>query len=130
MMTPDLQAALICEDVRIEASGANTLVGVINVIAAPNYPLRVMKLCVYTRWTNGQGSFQQSTRILNEDETEIGRVETPFTLRGQDLHATNVAIFGGLEFPTPGDYAAEIYLDGDLQRRFTVRAMQMQQPPK
>ncbi len=129
MMTPDLQAALVCEDVRIEASGANTLVGVINVIAAPNYPLRVIKLCVYTRWTNGQGSFRQETRILNEEEKAIGHTVTPFTLRGQDLHATNVAFFGGLEFQKPGDYPVEILLDGDLELRFTIRAIEVEPPP-
>jgi len=130
MMTPDLQAALICEDVRLEASGANTLVGVINVIAAPAYPLRLIKLCVYTRWTNGNGSFIQGTRILNEEEKEIGRTETPFALRDQDLHATNVAFFGGLEFQQPGDYSIEILLDNDLKQRFTLRAIKVEQPPQ
>ncbi|MDR1190625.1 MAG: hypothetical protein LBK60_03035 [Verrucomicrobiales bacterium] len=130
MMSPDLQAALVCEDVRIEASGANTLVGVVNVIAAPQYPLRVLKLCVYSRWTNGQGQFKQTTRLLNDDEQEIGRVETQFVLHNQDLHATNVAVFGGLEFPQPGDYPVEILLDGDLKLRFTVRAIQVQPKPQ
>ncbi|MDR1303881.1 MAG: hypothetical protein LBK76_01530 [Verrucomicrobiales bacterium] len=129
MMTPDLQAALVCEDIRIEASGANTLVGVINVIAAPNYPLRVIKLCVYTRWNNGQGSFKQGIRILNEAEQEIGRTETPFVLRGQDSHTTNIAVFGGLEFRQPGDYAVEILLDDDLKLRFIVRAIQVPSAP-
>lgn len=130
MITPDLQAALVCEDVRLEASGANTLVGVINVIAAPEYPLRVIKLCVYTRWTGGQGSFKQTTRILNDDEKEIGRIETPFQLRGADLHATNIAFFGGLQFTKPGDYPVEILLDGDLQLRFSMRAVRHEPPPQ
>jgi hypothetical protein len=129
MMTPDLQAALICEDVRLEASGSHTLVGVINVIAAPAYPLRLIKLCVYTRWTNGQGSFVQGTRILNEEEKEIGHTETPFVLRNQDLHATNVAFFGGLEFQQPGDYSVEVLLDADLKQRFTLRAIKVEQAP-
>ena len=54
-VNPDLQAALACEDVRLEVSGSNTLVGVINAIMAPAFPLRIMKLCVYTRWCSGQG---------------------------------------------------------------------------
>jgi hypothetical protein len=128
MMTPDLQAALVCEDVRLEVSGANTLVGVINVIVAPAYPLRVVKFFIYTRWANGQGSFKQTTRILNEEETEIGHIETPFVLRDQDLHATNLAMFGGLEFKKPGDYPVEILLDGDLQLRFNLRAIKVDQP--
>ncbi|MDD5261456.1 MAG: hypothetical protein PHD76_06360 [Methylacidiphilales bacterium] len=128
-MTPDLQAALVCEDVRLEVSGSNTLVGVLNAIVAPAYPLRIMKLCVYTRWCSGQGEFLQTTRILaQDDEQELSRTETRFTLRGQDLHATNVAVFGGLEFKEPGDYPIEILLDGDLVLRFNLRAVKMEPP--
>lgn len=128
-MNPDLQAALACEDVRLEVSGSNTLVGVINAIVAPAFPLRIMKLCVYTRWCSGQGSFVQTTRILaQDDEHEISRTETNFTLHGQDQHATNVAVFGGLEFNSPGDYPIEVLLDNDLILRFNLRAAKIEAP--
>jgi hypothetical protein len=126
-MTPDLQAALLCEDVRIEASGSNTLVGVLHAIATPVLPVRVMKLCVFTRWCSGLGDFSQTTRILSEDESvELGRTETPFKLRNSDNHATNVAVFGGLEFSESGDYPIEILLDGDLKMRFNLRVVQLE----
>ncbi|NJK93037.1 MAG: hypothetical protein HC904_15185 [Blastochloris sp.] len=128
-MTPDLQAALLCEDVRIEASGSNTLVGVLHAIATPVLPVRVMKLCVFTRWCSGQGDFTQSTRILSEDEgSELGHTKTRFKLRDSDNHATNVAVFGGLEFSSEGDYPIEILLDGDLKLRFNLRVVQIQTP--
>ncbi|MDZ4789074.1 MAG: hypothetical protein SH807_09040 [Blastochloris sp.] len=127
-MTPDLQAALLCEDVRIEASGSNTLVGVLHAIATPMLPVRVMKLCVFTRWCSGLGDFNQTTRILSEDETtELGRTETPFHLNDTDNHATNVAVFGGLEFNNVGDYPIEILLDGNLHLRFNLRVFLVQQ---
>jgi hypothetical protein len=130
-MTPDLQAALLCEDVRIEASGSNTLVGVLHAIATPMLPVRIMKLCIFTRWCSGIGDFSQTTRILSEDErTELGRTETPFKLKNSDNHATNVAVFGGLEFSTVGDYPIEILLDGDLKLRFNLRVVQIENQPQ
>jgi len=129
-MTPDLQCALVCEDVRLEASGANTLVGVLHLIAAPGLPIRVMKFCVYTRWCNGTGSYTQTTRILtpDDDETELTRTETPFKLMSEDSHATNVAVFGGVEFADAGDYPVEILLDGDLILRFPLRVLTLPPP--
>jgi len=126
-MTPDLQAALICEDVRLEVSGSNSLVGVLNAILAPSFPLRVIKLCVFTRWCSGQGGFRQTTRILSaEDESELSHTETKFALRDEDIHATNVAVFAGLEFKRPGDYPVEILLDDDLKLRFNLRVLQLE----
>ncbi|MFQ3670685.1 MAG: hypothetical protein SNJ84_04430, partial [Verrucomicrobiia bacterium] len=104
-LLPDLQAALVCEDVRLEASGSNTLVGVINVIAAPSIPFRIIKLCVFTRWSNGEGRFVQKTRILLPSTEEvIAQSDTGFQLDTPGHHATNVAFFGGLEFGEWGDY--------------------------
>lgn len=129
-MTPDLQAALLCEDVRIEASGSNTLVGVLHAIGSPTLPLRLLKLCVFTRWCSGIGTFKQTTRILSEDEKScLGQTETRFKLDSSDNHATNVAVFAGLEFQTAGDYPVEILLDGDLKMRFNLRVIRMDSTP-
>ncbi|MGF1678566.1 MAG: hypothetical protein ACFCUX_05160 [Candidatus Methylacidiphilales bacterium] len=120
-MTPDLQCALVCEDVRLEVSGSNTLVGVINTIAAPQLPIRLIKLCVFTRWCSGEGSFQQTTRMLDQNENTMAQTRTPFRLAGEENHATNVAVFGGLEFTEPGAYPVEILLDEELVLRFPLQ---------
>jgi len=39
VILPDLQGCLLCEDVRCEFNGMQTLVGVINVIPAPTLPV-------------------------------------------------------------------------------------------
>ncbi|MEM9445114.1 MAG: hypothetical protein AAGA18_07150 [Verrucomicrobiota bacterium] len=128
-ISPDLQAALICEDVRMEANGGNTLVGVINIIAAPKLPIRVIKLCVFTRWCSGRGEFLQKTRILDIDEEhEIASAEAPFRLKNTENHATNVNVFGGMEFRKEGDYPVEICLENDLKLRFTLKIVKMSAP--
>jgi hypothetical protein len=121
---PDLQAALVCEDVRLEVNGFNTIVGVVNMIAVPVIPFRIIKFCVFTRWVSGEGNFIQTVRILRpDDEHEVAKTETHFEMTGGDAHTTNITLFGGLEFQQFGDYPIEILLDGDLFLRFSLRVV-------
>src|ERR1700683_3777806 len=98
-MIPDLQASFACEDVRVEASGAHTIIGIVNFIGAPTLPIQVIKLCVWTRWSSGVGQFVQETRLVGPDEvTILAAATTQFHLENENSHTTNVNIFGGLQF--------------------------------
>ena len=123
-MIPDLQASFACEDVRVEASGAHTIVGIINYIGAPSLPIQVIKLCVWTRWSSGLGQFEQMTRLVGpDDETILGTARTSFALTNEESHTTNVNIFGGVQFDHPGAHHVEILLDGEMKLRFPVRVV-------
>jgi hypothetical protein len=126
---PDLQAALVCEDVRFEVSGANTIVGVVNAVRSPQFPLRVMKMCVFTRWGSGEGQFTQTTRLLRPDEEILASTNTSFHLNNQELQATNIAVFGGVEFSSPGQYTVEILLDEELTLRFPLPVLGVKKKP-
>ena len=128
-MIPDLQASIVCEDVRVEASGAHTIVGVVNFIGAPQLPIQVIKLCVWTRWSSGIGQFEQVTRVIAPDEeTNLATAATRFRLDSEENHTTNVNIFGGLQFKEPGTYHVEILLDGELKLHYPLRVMIIQPP--
>jgi hypothetical protein len=45
-LLPDLQASILCEDVRQEVNGLQTLVGVISVLPTPSLPVGLLKLCL------------------------------------------------------------------------------------
>ena len=45
---PDLQASLLCEDVRQEVTGNFIFLGVIAVVAVPQLPVTANRLCVVT----------------------------------------------------------------------------------
>src|SRR5271170_3201820 len=97
-MIPDLQASFACEDVRVEASGAHSIVGIINFIGAPALPIQIIKLCIWTRWSSGVGEFVQVTRLVAPDEvTVLATAQTQFHLQHENSHTTNVNIFGGLQ---------------------------------
>ncbi len=123
-MIPELQASFACEDVRVEAGGAHSIVGIINFIGAPSLPIQVIKLCVWTRWSSGLGEFEQATRLIGPDEeTVLASATTQFRLGNEDSHTTNVNIFGGIQFHQVGAHHVEILLDGELKLRFPMRVV-------
>ncbi len=123
---PDLQASLLCEDVRTEISGQQTLVGVITVIPAPMLPVAFFKLCLWTRWCGGEGTFTQRSLIISsEDEQILAESQVEFTLNEFEGNATNVHVFGGVKFERYGVHHIEIHLDDELQLRFPMPVIQV-----
>ena len=123
-MIPDLQASFACEDIRVEASGAHTIIGIVNFIGAPKLPIQIIKLCIWTRWSSGIGQFEQVTRILAPDEvTVLATASTRFHLSNEESHTTNVNIFGGLMFREQGAHHIEILLDGELKLHYPMRVV-------
>lgn len=129
-MIPDLQASFACEDVRVEASGSHTVVGILNGIGSPQLPVRVLKMCIWTRWCSGSGDYQQRTRlVLPDDETVMAQAETKFRLNHEDSHVTNVNIFAGMEFKEAGNHHVEIMLNEHLRLRYPIR-VHLVKPPR
>src|ERR1700738_1963381 len=123
---PDLQSCVLCEDVRCEFNGMNTLVGVLNVIAAPSLPINYMRLCIWTRWCSGTGRFKQRSRIVGVDEQNVlAQAEVEFELKEMEGHATNVHYFGGVQFQQFGLHHVEIYLHDELRLRFPLPVVRL-----
>lgn len=124
---PDLQAAVLCEDVRAELSGQQTLVGVIGAIPTPSLPIGFFKLCLWTRWCGGNGDFIQTCLIYDpEEDHAIAQAEVPFSLADLNAHATNVHFFGGVQFQKYGTYHLEIQLDGEIRLRIPLPVIQVE----
>ena len=99
VILPDLQSCVLCEDVRHEFNGMQTLVGVINIVPAPQLPITCMRLCIWSRWCSGAGRFKQRSRIVGVDEQQVlAQAEVDFELKEMEGHATNVHYFGGVQF--------------------------------
>ncbi|HVR34816.1 MAG TPA: hypothetical protein VMS21_03085, partial [Methylomirabilota bacterium] len=91
---PDLQCAVLCEDVRQEVNGNFILVGVINHIRVPQLPVTALRLCLFTRWTAGVGQFTETVRLVAPDQSTIIRKgEVRFNIQDASHHATNVNAF-------------------------------------
>lgn len=115
---PDLQSCVLCEDVRCEFNGMQTLVGVVNVIPAQSLPVNYLRLCIWSRWCSGSGRFRQKSRIVGADEQQvIAQAEVEFELKEMEGHATNVHCFGGIQFQQFGLHHVEIFLENELRLR-------------
>lgn len=126
---PDLQACVLCEDVRQEANGQQTLVGIIGVIPAPIVPIGFFKLCLWSRWCGGMGNFVQQSSILHPDDDQpIARSEVSFSLPALDAHTTNVHVFGGIQFKKHGSYTVEVKIDDELRLRFVLPVVPVSPP--
>jgi hypothetical protein len=118
---PDLQCSLLCEEIRQEVTGNFFLVGVINFIRVPQLPVVAIKLSVFNRWTAGIGQFTESVRLIAPDQTTVLRKgEVKFALQDANLQATNVTIFGQVEFKTAGAYFVEVLVDDVMKLRYPV----------
>jgi hypothetical protein len=129
---PDLQCSLLCEEVRREVTGNFFLIGVINFIAVPQLPVVALKLSIFNRWTAGVGTFTETVRFIGPDQTSILRKgEVKFTLPDASMHATNVNMFGPVEFKAAGTYYIEVLVDQVMKLRYPVQIVlaPSQQPP-
>ena len=123
---PDLQSCVLCEDVRCEINGMQTLVGVINIIPAPSLPVNCFRLCIWSRWCSGSGKFRQKSRIIGVDEQQVlAQADVEFELREMEGHATNVHYFGGVQFQQYGLHHVEVFLENELRLRFPLPVVRM-----
>lgn len=129
-MTPDLQASLMCDDVRQERNGKFMLIGLFDAIGVPSYPVVFQRICIVNRWCCGMGDFKQRSRIVKPDGVTI-------LVEGQDVlvklpdseaSATSVELFINMRFETPGTYWVEILLDNDLKLRYPLKANAVNMP--
>jgi hypothetical protein len=118
---PDLQCSLLCEDIRQETSGNFILIGVVNFLRAPQFPIVALKLNVFNRWTAGVGQFTENVRLIGPDQTTVLRKgEVKFALKDPSLQATNVTVFGQVEFKAAGNYFVEVLVDDVMKLRYNI----------
>ena len=118
---PDLQCSLVCEEIRQEVTGNFFLIGVLSFIRVPQLPIVALKLCLFNRWTAGLGQFVETVRFIAPDQTTVVRKrELRFALQDAAMSATNVTVFGQVEFKAPGAYYVEVTVDDVMKLRYPV----------
>lgn len=127
-MIPDLQASLLCDDVRQEINGKFLLIGLFDVLAVPAFPAVIQRICIVNRWCCGEGDFKQHSRIIAADGKTlvIEGKNVPVKLPQAEATATCVEFFMNVRIESAGTYWVEILLDGDLRLRYPLRAVRVQ----
>lgn len=120
---PTLLFSVLCDDVRREDNGKFILIGLFETIGARSFPVRHPNLYVMNCWASGMGSFRQRTRIVTPENSKlIEDEETEFTLPSLKSKHRVVARFNNIHFQTPGEYAVEVLLNGELKVRYPLIA--------
>ncbi len=118
---PDLQCALLCEDIRVEINQNYILVGVLRNLVVREVPVPIGRMLLFTRWTAGFGDFIQTASLIAPDKTTVlGKCEVPFRLNtGEDITST-VSVFQQIQLPQSGTYYIEVAVDQVVKLRFPV----------
>lgn len=118
---PDLQASLLCEEIRQEINGNFILIGVIGLIRVPKVPIRAFKLCLFNRWTAGIGTFTEESRLIAPDGvTQLRKAQVQFQMKDPMSHVINVTVFPNVEFSVPGVYFIEVLVDDIMKIRYPI----------
>ena len=122
---------MLCDDVRQERNGKFILIGLFDAINANQYPLMFPRICLVTRWCNGEGEHRQLSRLVKPDQKTViaqGQV-IPVKLPGAEAIVTNIEVFINIAFAEAGVYWVEILLGNDLKIRYPLRVAPVPPPP-
>lgn len=110
----ELNYTIFCEDVRVEASGSLSLMGVFHQIVVPQLPVGLIKFAVLNHW-DGEGQYMTEVRILTPDKMKTIAVSQPssFEIASQG-YADNVTLFINTTFQQPGDYVVQTLINSSL----------------
>lgn len=128
---PDLQCSLLCEQVRREANGNFFLIGVLDGLYLPQFPIVIPALCAFNRWTSGVGQFVSALRVVAPDQvTVIQKGEVKFHMKDPQRNATTVLILQQLRLSEPGLYYVEVMVDDVMKVRYPFPVMALPQKPQ
>jgi len=127
-MIPDLQASVLCDDVRQERNGKFMLIGIFDGLALSAEKPVCPKICLMNRWCAGQGEFAQHSKIIGPDGvTVVGQGKSvPIKLENEKQVATTVEVFINLVFHQEGTHWIEIHLDENMRMRYPLHIRKVQ----
>jgi hypothetical protein len=112
---PSLAYTIICDDIRQEAGGKISLMGLFENIYATNFPVLHPRLALMSEWSDGRGDFAVVTRILSPDrKTVLRETMSKISLNDPQYKHRDISLHLNIELQTPGTYWIEYYLDNEL----------------
>jgi hypothetical protein len=127
---PDLQCALVCEQVRREANGNFFLIGVLGGLVLPQFPIMLPGLCLFSRWTAGLGQFTGTMRLMAPDQVScVQSGEVKFAMKDANRNTTTVLLLQQVKLDAPGVYYVEVMVDDVMKLRFPLPVVPLPAAP-
>lgn len=125
----ELNYTLFCEDVRVEASGGLSLMGIFHQMVVPQLPVGLLKFAVLNHW-EGEGRYLTEVRILTPDRMQTVAVSQPSGFEiAPNGFADNVTMFINTSFQQPGDYIVQTLINSSLFAEKTLSVFVANQQP-
>ena len=127
-MKPSLSYTIICDDVRQEEGGKISLMGLFENIYALNFPVLQPRLALMSEWNDGRGEFEMMTRLLSPDrKTTLRETVSRLTMNDAYHRHRDITVHINIEFPSPGTYWIEHYLDRELVSSMPLVVIQVKE---
>jgi hypothetical protein len=111
---PMLVHTILCDDVRQEAGGKFSLMGLFETISAGTFPALHPRFAIMNEWSGGKGEFVARIRLLAPDKkTVLSESEARLALFNETQRHRDISIRFNTAFPTPGTYWLEMLLDDE-----------------
>jgi hypothetical protein len=127
---PSLSFTILCDDVRQEAGGKISIMGLFENIYATKFPAVHPRIAIVNEWVDGKGDFDLKLKILSPDRKVVVR-ETSSRIKLNDVHYRHrdISIHLNIELKVPGNYWIESFLDGELINSIPLKVSHVKERP-
>jgi len=126
---PDLEYAVVCDDVRFEVGDRISLMGLFDSINAQTFPTVHPRLSVVVAWAGLVGEAQSEIMLFDPAGGVLGRLGVAkLKETGEKKGARHIAVTYNVTFRTPGVHQVRIYLDKELVRSIPLPVRRTETP--
>lgn len=129
----DVTLAICCDAANVSREGKLNLLGIFNSIHAGEFPATHPHLSLVLRVEariGEEGDHPLLIRFVDEDGGELFKVEGNLALHGatpgRPMTAQTVIDVNNVQFPRPGTYAFDLFLDESHVRSVAIHAFEAQ----
>jgi hypothetical protein len=127
---PVVLSTIICERVLFDApTKTSSLIGIIDRIFAPQYPIRFPRLFFFAEMTNGHDATEVEVRLVDGDEKIVLSQKAQINFPDVKNIVSVVLAFEGLAFNQPGEYYFQLFAAGQLVSSRRMICLIAQRPP-
>ncbi|MEN6386806.1 MAG: hypothetical protein ABFD79_16625 [Phycisphaerales bacterium] len=127
---PVVLSTIICERVLFDApTKTSSLIGIIDRIFAPQYPIRFPRLFFFAEMTNGHDATEVEVRLVDNDEKIVLSQKAQINFPDVKSIVSVVLAFEGLAFNQPGEYYFQLYAAGQIVSSRRLICLVAQRPP-
>jgi hypothetical protein len=131
---PIVLSTIVCERVLFDApTKTSSLIGIVDRILAPQYPIRFPRLFFFAEMTNGHDTTEVEVRLVDTSDNDKIVLSQKAQINFPDVksNVSVVLVFEGLGFNHPGDYYFQLFAaDQLLSSRRLVCMLAHRQPEK